>query len=426
MAMPFKPKRISKLPNAKLIRDGEVVHVENHVMAQAKRQKEEVMKAFEPRLQDFQNMSTAINNFESRIKSPYSVGGPKVFASPVQTPFYRKTPYDRHKDISKMSELERQQYLHPGQILKDRTEKSGFRYREGYHPDARELEYKIHGDNLFVNNKGQSMYKKDYDTKKAFELYQGREKDINKAHIQAIKTNVGIDKRNQALKEIHGDNVQIFGNQVTYKEGYDHEAVKSEWRNQQKIQNHIDKEVKRAAYIAQNQRGPTTAEVPEILQNFHGAPDKGVKNSPSPKALAKEIYNDYETSNTKGVAKHLTSKTVGLQNRYQQILDGVKSGKVSPEQLEQHAQGLGKSMGYKGEDLIDFVNKYGSTDTIADAAGIVKSHRYEANLMDKAIGNKIPQMAAGGLGTAWLVSNMASSKGQQTNGQLYGQQTPYY
>ncbi len=27
--------------------------------------------------------------------------------------------------------------------------------------------------------------------------------------------------------------------------------------------------------------------------------------------------------------------------------------------------------------------------------------------------------------TALLISNMNSSKGQQTNGQLYGQQTPY-
>ena len=46
----------------------------------------------------------------------------------------------------------------------------------------------------------------------------------------------------------------------------------------------------------------------------------------------------------------------------------------------------------------------------------------KATIWDKAIQHKMPQIAAGGLATAWLVNTMCSSRGQQSNSQLYGQQ----
>ena len=42
-------------------------------------------------------------------------------------------------------------------------------------------------------------------------------------------------------------------------------------------------------------------------------------------------------------------------------------------------------------------------------------------LLDKAIDMKIPQIALGVGVTAWLVNKMSDSRGQQSNGQLYGQ-----
>ena len=45
----------------------------------------------------------------------------------------------------------------------------------------------------------------------------------------------------------------------------------------------------------------------------------------------------------------------------------------------------------------------------------------DVNFMDKMGYHKVPQMAVGVGGTAWLVSKLSANKGQQTNAQLYGQ-----
>lgn len=54
-----------------------------------------------------------------------------------------------------------------------------------------------------------------------------------------------------------------------------------------------------------------------------------------------------------------------------------------------------------------------------------KGYINEANAVDAAFAYKVPQVGLGALGTAAIVSNMSSSKGQQSNAELYGQQTPY-
>jgi hypothetical protein len=47
------------------------------------------------------------------------------------------------------------------------------------------------------------------------------------------------------------------------------------------------------------------------------------------------------------------------------------------------------------------------------------------NMVDKMWGYKIPQKTLGVGTTAFLVSSMFSKRGQQSNAELYGQQTPY-
>lgn len=65
----------------------------------------------------------------------------------------------------------------------------------------------------------------------------------------------------------------------------------------------------------------------------------------------------------------------------------------------------------------------------AEAISLLKSQQRDymssANIIDKALAHKIPQKGAVVVGGAWLVNNMSASRGQQSNSQLYGQQTPY-
>ena len=65
----------------------------------------------------------------------------------------------------------------------------------------------------------------------------------------------------------------------------------------------------------------------------------------------------------------------------------------------------------------------------AEAISLLKSQQQNymssATIMDKALAHKIPQKGAVVVGGAWLVNNMSASRGQQSNSQLYGQQTPY-
>lgn len=43
------------------------------------------------------------------------------------------------------------------------------------------------------------------------------------------------------------------------------------------------------------------------------------------------------------------------------------------------------------------------------------------NMMDAAMAHKVPQIAAGAIGTSWLVQNMSNNRGRQSNAQLYNQ-----
>ena len=57
-------------------------------------------------------------------------------------------------------------------------------------------------------------------------------------------------------------------------------------------------------------------------------------------------------------------------------------------------------------------------------AAINSANKKDMGFTDMMGYHKVPQIATGVAGTAWLVNKMAASNGQQTNSQLYGQ-TPY-
>ena len=57
-------------------------------------------------------------------------------------------------------------------------------------------------------------------------------------------------------------------------------------------------------------------------------------------------------------------------------------------------------------------------------AAINSANKKDMGFTDMMGYHKVPQIATGVAGTAWLVNKMAASSGQQTNSQLYGQ-TPY-
>lgn len=58
------------------------------------------------------------------------------------------------------------------------------------------------------------------------------------------------------------------------------------------------------------------------------------------------------------------------------------------------------------------------------AAGINSASKKDMGFTDMMGYHRVPQIATGVAGTAWLVNKMAATGGQQTNSQLYGQ-TPY-
>jgi len=51
----------------------------------------------------------------------------------------------------------------------------------------------------------------------------------------------------------------------------------------------------------------------------------------------------------------------------------------------------------------------------------IKKGTEKPGITDYAVGHKVPQVAAALLGGSYLVNNLSSSRGQQSNAQLYGQ-----
>ncbi len=62
---------------------------------------------------------------------------------------------------------------------------------------------------------------------------------------------------------------------------------------------------------------------------------------------------------------------------------------------------------------------------MAEAGAVRERSKTDGTPLGYAMNRKLPHKAAGALATVFLVSNMNSSKGQQSNAELYGQAPPY-
>ena len=107
-------------------------------------------------------------------------------------------------------------------------------------------------------------------------------------------------------------------------------------------------------------------------------------------------------------------------------MEGIKKTGATVDAVDSYINDMGvkgrdaqrlRGMAKKGKVTEEFLNEVG--------ARAVENARKNPGFMHTMNAYKVPQaLAAGGmlLGTAGLVSRMFSSRGQQSNAQLYGQQ----
>mgnify|MGYP001092153427 CR=1 FL=1 len=134
---------------------------------------------------------------------------------------------------------------------------------------------------------------------------------------------------------------------------------------------------------------------------------------------ATSAANDYEKS-----AIHKFKKKEFDLN-YGDISEALKSDNLSEDTIKK----LASKGGFTDEDDIKRFSDFIGSGNKEEALRMVKDN--ETNFinnvspMDKVFAYRVPQKAAFGVGTAYLVSAMANRKGQQSNAELYGQRTPY-
>ncbi|MCY7866092.1 hypothetical protein P8918_13625 [Bacillus spizizenii] len=122
------------------------------------------------------------------------------------------------------------------------------------------------------------------------------------------------------------------------------------------------------------------------------------------------------------IEQHMFKKHSGM-------VDDLASAVSSGQNMDANAvDTYMRQFRFEGETGEKFANllKSGKGDAAVDLAKRnAKNYAGSANMMDKAVAHKLPQKGAVVVGGAWLVNNMSSSRGQQSNAQLYGQQQPY-
>lgn len=110
---------------------------------------------------------------------------------------------------------------------------------------------------------------------------------------------------------------------------------------------------------------------------------------------------------------------------YSDIKYALGYDNLSDEALE----ALGRKAGFTKEKQFEEFKNFFNQGNKEAALDMVRKNEGEfisnVSLMDKVFAYRVPQKAAFGVGTAYLVSAMANRKGQQSNAELYGQRTPY-
>jgi hypothetical protein len=139
-----------------------------------------------------------------------------------------------------------------------------------------------------------------------------------------------------------------------------------------------------------------------------------------------------ETPTVKGEsASPKVSGTVDkyMQRRYGTMVDDISSALNSGQKLNSDTINSFAQQTRLNDEVSAQFKSMIEGGKNAEAIALLKSQQQNyissANIMDKAYAHKIPQKGAVVVGGAWLVNNMSASRGQQSNSQLYGQQTPY-
>ena len=143
------------------------------------------------------------------------------------------------------------------------------------------------------------------------------------------------------------------------------------------------------------------------------------RNKRRPEGATTSAANDYEKS-----AIHKFKKKEFDLN-YGDISEALKSDNLSEDTIKK----LALKGGFTDEDNIKRFSDFIGSGNKEEALRMVKDNETNfinnVSTMDKVFAYRVPQKAAFGVGTAYLVSAMANRKGQQSNAELYGQRTPY-
>lgn len=141
-------------------------------------------------------------------------------------------------------------------------------------------------------------------------------------------------------------------------------------------------------------------------------------------------YSDLYVDENKNMQNYMRNKHVQAQNILDAYREQIGKEGLSEKDLEGIRQQTASKIVDKlrmGSDAdkaaVESELKDNNFDKVKDR---ISNNAVDIGVTDRVMGNKIPQKAAAGLGTVWLVSNMASNKGQLPNSQLYGQEQPYY
>lgn len=136
---------------------------------------------------------------------------------------------------------------------------------------------------------------------------------------------------------------------------------------------------------------------------------RNASKSANPKGVSDAIKNASKEANPEVIRPKKKSNAFAYDknlNKYDEIKRAIKGG--SPDERK----AAEKILGVEGA-------------TTSDAKNWFQKKVDNPSFSEKMGAHKVPQKAAAGVGAAWMVSRMSDNKGQQSNAELYGQQTPY-
>lgn len=180
-------------------------------------------------------------------------------------------------------------------------------------------------------------------------------------------------------------------------------------------------------------RSPGREEIEAAVRRSYGDMSldevRNLSNDQIFKDVTRELFG--ESLNPRGRARRITKpqdvheyKAREFDDFADNIESMMKSGNIDRDILHKRMSKVaGEERAREALELFDQGNIEGAMKEIR----MNRSNYMEnVSMKDHLLYHKVPQKSAVVVGGAWLVSNMSSRRGQLTNAELYGQQTPYY